>query len=376
MALFDFKGFFVKNQEGYDSEASNALSLTERRKQFNEQESEEALNRRKLKSLLAEVGEGGLGSLLGGGTGTGTGNFTGTGSIQQQVWQYFTSAGYTKEAVAGMMGNIEAESSFIITNVNSSSAAYGLVQWMAGRRKNLQNHAKSMNLTEGDIEAQLSFLLHELESGDGWISPNIFYPRVHEFSKFKQASDVTYAAEAFAESFERMSVSEYEQSYNKRINAAKKYYDEFKNWTPPVGGKATGQFINPNTGKITSPFGMRTLDGQQKLHAGIDIVDAQVAERSIVASEGGTVEFVKDSGTAGYGKHLKIDHGTVNGIRMTTLYAHFESISVSSGQSVAQGDFLGVRGTTGYSTGEHLHFEVHENGNPVDPLKYVSYDSF
>ena len=71
----------------------------------------------------------------------------------------------------------------------------------------------------------------------------------------------------------------------------------------------------------------------------------------------------------GYGNYVTIAHsdGTYS-----SLYAHCESICVSSGQYVTQGQTIGYVGTTGYSTGNHLHFEVHKNGNTVDPLSVVS----
>ena len=66
MALFDFKGFFTKNKKGYESEAKNSFSLNERRVEFNEQESEDALNQRRIKSFLANIDEGAVFNLLNG----------------------------------------------------------------------------------------------------------------------------------------------------------------------------------------------------------------------------------------------------------------------------------------------------------------------
>ena len=375
MALFDFKGFFTKNKEGYESEAKNSFSLNERRVEFNQQESEDALNQRRLKSFLANMDESTLFNLLNGQAGGafGGGMFDGGGSVQEQVWQYFTSSGYSKAATAGIMGNIEAESSFKPDITNSNGGAFGLVQWLGGRKTNMINHAKNNGMKETDVKAQLEFIHHEIESRDGWISPNGWYPRTHTVDAFRTTNDPVYAAEAFAESFERMSPAEYEQSYAKRTNSATKYFEQFKNWTASVSVQASGSFINPSAGTLQSPFGQRLhpIDFVWKMHNGIDVAGGD--HRNILASNSGKVEFVKDSGKTGYGKYLKINHGVVGGKKMDTLYAHLQSISVSSGQNVTSGQVLGIRGTTGTSTGEHLHFEVHEDGKAVDPLKYVSY---
>ena len=76
--------------------------------------------------------------------------------------------------------------------------------------------------------------------------------------------------------------------------------------------------------------------------------------------------------TSGYGNLTVISHGLVNGRDLTTSYAHQSSVSVRVGQSVSRGDRIGAVGSTGNVTGPHLHFEVRLDGNPVDPLGYVS----
>ena len=81
----------------------------------------------------------------------------------------------------------------------------------------------------------------------------------------------------------------------------------------------------------------------------------------------GKVAFAGGNACCSYGYYVIVDHG--NGLK--TLYAHLRSISVSVGQQVSQGQTLGPSGTTGYSTGVHLHFEVHKNGTRVDPIPYL-----
>lgn len=119
----------------------------------------------------------------------------------------------------------------------------------------------------------------------------------------------------------------------------------------------------PYTHRVMSKYSMRW----GKMHNGIDISSSGVRGQSIVAADGGTVKYVKYH-SYGYGYHLMIDHG--NG--MSTLYAHCNAIYVTPGQKVSKGQVIATVGTTGDSSGNHLHFEVYRNGSRVNPLNYVS----
>ncbi len=132
----------------------------------------------------------------------------------------------------------------------------------------------------------------------------------------------------------------------------------------PVEGVATGEMTwpVPYTHRVMSTYQMRW----GKMHNGIDISSSGIRGQSIVAADGGTVTYVKYH-NYGYGYHLMIDHG--NG--MSTLYAHCNSINVTPGQKVAKGQVIATVGTTGDSTGNHLHFEVYRNGSRIDPLSCV-----
>lgn len=131
----------------------------------------------------------------------------------------------------------------------------------------------------------------------------------------------------------------------------------------PVSG--SGAFIWPVNGVITSPFGYRThpIFGTTIYHSGIDIgVDEGTP---VHAADAGVV--VEADWISGYGYAVVIDHG--NGL--STLYGHNSSLAVSAGQSVSQGEVIAYAGSTGNSTGPHVHFEVRSNGDPVDPMAYL-----
>lgn len=131
---------------------------------------------------------------------------------------------------------------------------------------------------------------------------------------------------------------------------------------------ASGSFLWPVASYVyvSSRFGLRVhpITGKTKNHTGIDIASNQGT--AVYASDGGTVTLAGWNG--GYGNCIMIDHG--NGY--VTLYGHLSSISVSVGQTVSQGATIGAVGSTGNSTGPHLHFEVLKNGTRIDPEQFFS----
>jgi len=130
-------------------------------------------------------------------------------------------------------------------------------------------------------------------------------------------------------------------------------------------GTAPSGLSWPVNGAVTSPFGYRVhpILGVRKLHTGIDITAA--SGTPIAASAAGTVILAQTYG--GYGRAVVIDHGG----GLTTLYAHQSQIAVSVGQIVGRGALVGYVGCSGSCTGPHLHYEVREDGVPVDPLSYL-----
>jgi murein DD-endopeptidase MepM/ murein hydrolase activator NlpD len=126
-------------------------------------------------------------------------------------------------------------------------------------------------------------------------------------------------------------------------------------------GGPVGTFSWPVTGTITSPFGWRSnpFGGAPDFHPGLDI--AAPTGTTVTAAAGGTVIMAQWYG--GYGNYISIDHGG----GYSTGYGHLSAIYVANGQTVSRGQAIGAVGSTGASTGPHLHFEVRINGKAVDP---------
>lgn len=129
--------------------------------------------------------------------------------------------------------------------------------------------------------------------------------------------------------------------------------------TKEIPNMGTGSFIKPAQGKLTSGYGGRW----GRMHNGIDI-GAPVGTQ-IKAADTGVVIFAGYKGS--YGNLIKIDHK--NGY--VTYYAHCSSLAVTEGESVVQGQLIGYVGNTGNSTGPHCHFEIQQNGTPLNPLNFI-----
>ncbi|MBD2449413.1 peptidoglycan DD-metalloendopeptidase family protein [Nostoc sp. FACHB-152] len=129
--------------------------------------------------------------------------------------------------------------------------------------------------------------------------------------------------------------------------------------------RGTGMFTYPSNAPTSSPFGwrMHPVLGYRRFHAGLDFAASYGS--TIRAADSGTVIFAGWYG--GYGRAVIIDHG--NGL--TTLYGHTSELFVSEGQGVQRGQAIAAVGSTGLSTGPHLHFEVRRHGTPVNPADYL-----
>ncbi|MER5377193.1 M23 family metallopeptidase [Streptomyces sp. NPDC002553] len=133
--------------------------------------------------------------------------------------------------------------------------------------------------------------------------------------------------------------------------------------TGPAGGPVLTAPLTALT--VTSPYGSRRhpLTGVTKLHTGVDF--AAPLGTPVTAARDGRVVFA--AMTKAYGNRVVVDHGTIEGKRLETTYSHLSALDVRVGQSVRTGTLVGRAGSTGLSTGPHLHFEVVYDGYYADP---------
>ena len=159
-----------------------------------------------------------------------------------------------------------------------------------------------------------------------------------------------------------------ERAYQEMVQTSQRIEEMLRNNQGSYSGSrgGSGAMIWPTEATyITSPFGSRShpIYGTTRFHSGIDI-GADYGD-SVQAADGGVV--VSAGWLGGYGKCVIIDHG--NGI--SSLYGHNSELLVSEGQRVRKGQVISRVGSTGDSTGPHLHFEVRQNGSPVNPMNYL-----
>lgn len=192
-------------------------------------------------------------------------------------------------------------------------------------------------------------------------------------SKDDLESEQQEAEDALQAAIEAARIAREQAEQEQNNNSGGEYSGEIR--------EGTGNFIWPVPGyyTITSGYGYRW----GTLHKGIDISGSDVHGKAIVAADAGTVidaysgcthDYGKDGSCGcggGYGNYVMIDHG--NGY--VTLYGHAAYISVSVGDVVEQGQTIAGVGSTGWSTGNHLHFEVRYNGTPIDPAQFFSWAS-
>lgn len=153
--------------------------------------------------------------------------------------------------------------------------------------------------------------------------------------------------------------------YKKKVVVAQKQSIPKATYTGPSVPTSLGiSLVKPVSGTISSRFGIRSRDN----HKGLDI--AAPKGTAIKASASGTVIFsgygANGNGYSGYGNTVAVKSGSV-----TILYAHCSSLYVKSGQTVSQGQVIAAVGSTGISTGNHLHFEIRVNGKAVNPQNYI-----
>ena len=139
------------------------------------------------------------------------------------------------------------------------------------------------------------------------------------------------------------------------------------------GQPTIGMWQKPVQGTVSSPFGPRSqpIAGASTYHKGMDI--AANYNTPVYSPANGRViaAYINGSLTSGFGRFISIDNGVINNKQVTSWFGHLNSWVVHSGQQVEKGQLIGYVGSTGYSTGPHLHFQINEGNTPVNPTKYI-----
>lgn len=172
-----------------------------------------------------------------------------------------------------------------------------------------------------------------------------------------------------------------EEVARKIAEEKKRKEEEERKRQEAAGGSTTipdvspGAWTKPASGRLTSGYGYRVhpIYGTGKMHYGVDFANS--TGTPVVSAADGVVSYASPLST--YGNVIMVTH-SIDGQTFTSLYAHLSSIKVSVGQVVSKGQLIGAIGTTGNSTGPHLHFEIHVGNwegmakNSVNPLRYIS----
>ena len=297
-----------------------------------------------------------------------------------KIWTMLKARGYSEYAAAGILGNIQGEvgASMNPDTEQLGGPAYGIVQWdgsaypLVGSptwngREYVQRLMNTAGIQEDyrSIEAQVKLLDWCMFNGQwlGKVNPTTV-------SGFKSINDAKSAAYAFEMNFERPA-----SAHPERQNYAQSWYNKLHGLTSPEPG---GNFICPiqKPVTVTSECGWRTspINGGQEFHNGIDLVNGNPNTPIFAALDGEVVQAGANY-YDWYGNYVVIKHN--NG--KWTGYAHLSRIDVSVGQKVQKGAQIGLMGTTGPSTGEHLHFQIMKNYWPqpvVDfenPRNYIQF---
>lgn len=278
-----------------------------------------------------------------------------------QIWAMAIGAGFTKQAAAALLGNAQGESDANPTADEGNGApgfGYGVWQWTnstgatSGRVYMLNLMTKAGISDDPDtITAQFKLLMWHAPNGQ-WLVTSA-YP--YTWTQFMNLTDINTAAQAFVANFERP-----RDPHPERTTWAQEWYDKFKDLEIPASKGYIKPIADPI--RVTSEFGWRTspITDAQEFHNGIDLVNGN-PNTPIFASADGEVIVAGDANYYDwYGNWTVIKHAD----GMYTGYAHQSRVDVSKGQKVTAGQQIGLMGTTGPSTGEHLHFQFMDEFYP------------
>ncbi|MHC5215667.1 phage tail spike protein [Enterococcus sp. LJL128] len=283
-----------------------------------------------------------------------------------QVWQFLKSKGYTEQAAAAILGNVEQESGIIPDkDEGSGGPGYGLVQWtspLAGEsgRAYVQRLLQQAGITGDYRSLNVQLQLLEWHMHNGQYIPTSAYP--YSVEQFKQLTDISVATPAFEANFERPM-----DTHPERIGMAQRWYDKFKNL-----GSGTEGWQNPvRSDYVVTQEWDHIGWGTTVIHGGIDLASVPAGSKPpIYAAKNGTVIEIVYNHPEG-GNYVVIDHGD----GYWSYYGHFDSVNVSQGQKVTNADVIGIMGATGLASGVHLHFEVWKGSqwNRINPRDVINF---
>ncbi|MDN6084323.1 MAG: phage tail tip lysozyme [Lactococcus plantarum] len=311
-----------------------------------------------------------------------TGNSGGSGEIPGElttekeknawaIWSFFKSLGYSEQSVAGMLGNIDAESGIMPDTDQLYGPAYGLVQWDGSayplygpNEKNgrlyVQNLLRKAEIS-GDyrnITTQIKLLEWCMHNGQ-WIGA------VNPLSVdgFKAETDINNATYAFLKNFERAGV----EALAHREAQANYWYKRLHGLDP-----SGGTWRNPVHSQyaITQEWDQEGWGTPGQIHGGIDVASIPSGSTpNVYAARSGIVKTVTFDSQGG--NYVIVQHAD----GYWTYYGHFGSVNVAAGDSVTTDTVLGVMGQTGLATGVHLHFEVWSGGQwqRVNPRSVINF---
>lgn len=344
-----------------------------------------------LATLLDAENDGLWAELLGGYSGS-TGTLEGTAA---EIAEYLLGQGFTVEATAAVLGNLRAESAMAPA---SDEVMDGMFNYRYERACGLFQYTHASNTSPtcstceyhqfknwcvangrdwSAVRTQMDWTFGGASSVGAWdarwligLASRSYYSNCPGYElvggaydataeEFKLETDVAKAAYSWMACYERPANGSYAH-LDRRISYALEYYEALLT-------TAASNLIWPSDcTTISSYYGNRESPGGigSTNHKGVDI--AAEAGSNIYAAAGGTVTAASYSDSAGW--WIKIDHGG----GLCTVYMHCSELYVSAGQEVSQGDVIAAVGSTGNSTGPHLHFGVMADGDYVNPLDYVS----
>ncbi len=296
---------------------------------------------------------------------SGAGTTVAGNNNEEKVWNYLVgNLQLSAIQAAGIMGNIQQESGFSTTIVNKSSGAYGLIQWLGGRKTALQNFARGQGKDMGDISVQLEFMKQELESD---------YYRRRVFDPIKASQSLEESTRIWLEKFEipcTPGSAACAEEMNVRLPFAQNWLTRFgSNTATAVGNSPSSTCASQEGGTGVSAdgfvFPLRTnqqtikskgwcFESQSNCHHDYNAADIFAPTGTeVIAARGGQVILVKSGPTR---IAIKADDGNIY------YYTHMGAGTavVSKGQTVAAGATLGRVGTKADAAGtpEHLHIDI------------------